>query len=151
MLSIYETFCKGKDAPARMLTCYIEEAHAKDEWHFPNSAVTLDFNAEIAVHRSIDERIAAAKLFKERTKTHCLEVVCDSMEGHLVQRYDAWPERLYVSSTASSCIEVVWVRSTTASTKSGSGYKSDSILRSNNFFRAARKVLRLRRVWDGAL
>jgi hypothetical protein len=96
MLSIYDTFCKGKDAPARMLTCYIEEAHAKDEWHFPNSAVTLDFNAEIAVHRSIDERIAAAKLFKERTKTHCLEVVCDSMEGHLVQRYDAWPERLYV-------------------------------------------------------
>ena len=96
MLSIYDSFCKGEHARARMLTCYIEEAHAKDEWYFPNSAVTREFKAEIPVHRSIGERIAAAKLFKKVTKTDSLDRVCDSMDGHLVQRYDAWPERLYI-------------------------------------------------------
>ncbi len=79
-----------------MLSCYIEEAHAKDEWYFANSKVTTEFKAEIAVHQSIEDRIAAAKFFKESTDARGLEVVCDSMVGHLVTRYGAWPERLYI-------------------------------------------------------
>lgn len=96
MLAICKIFCDGKDAPARMLTCYIEEAHAKDEWHLESSAVTSTFKTEIYVHRSIEERITAAKLFKEITGVQSLEIVCDDMSGHLVKRYDAWPERLYI-------------------------------------------------------
>ena len=97
MFSISNQYCTGKDAPARMLTCYIEEAHAKDEWYFFESEVTTTFKTEIYVHRNIEERIAAAKLFAERTSAkQGLQIVCDSMAGHLVQRYGAWPERLYI-------------------------------------------------------
>lgn len=96
MLAIHDQFCTGENPSARMLTCYIEEAHAKDEWYFPNSEVTNTFKTEIAVHRSIEDRIAAAKLFKDRTAARDLDVVCDAMVGDLVRRYGAWPERLYI-------------------------------------------------------
>lgn len=96
MLSINQNFCSGKNAPARMLSIYIEEAHAKDEWYFHESAVTTDFKTEIAVHKSINERLAAAALFREKTKVSALELVCDDMRGDIVDRYGAWPERLYI-------------------------------------------------------
>lgn len=127
-LAIYEQFCTGVGASARMLSCYIEEAHAKDEWYFKNSQVTTKFKTEIMVHKNIgsfiqlpillkimnivsktqfpnifssiffskEERIAAAKLFQESTEARKLDVVCDSMVGHAVTRYGAWPERLYI-------------------------------------------------------
>lgn len=98
MLELNRRFCTGKDAAAKFLTIYIEEAHAADEWYFHESEVTTTLNTKVAVHRNIHERIAAAKLFKERTKPAAdqLEVVCDSMKGHVIMRYEAWPERLYI-------------------------------------------------------
>jgi len=97
MLSIHRQFCSGQAAPARLLTIYIEEAHAKDEWYFHESAVTTDFKTEISVHRTVSERIAAAKLFRDRTKVQDLQLVCDGkLTGDMVTRYGAWPERLYI-------------------------------------------------------
>jgi hypothetical protein len=96
MLSIYRQFAAGPGAPAKFLTIYIEEAHAKDEWYFHESSVTTEFKTEIAVHKTLSERIAAASTFREKTKVKELEMVCDSMRGDMVTRYGAWPERLYI-------------------------------------------------------
>lgn len=96
MKSLNSQFCTGDGAPAQMLTIYIEEAHAKDEWYFHESAVTTEFKTEIAVHKSIDERLAAATLFRDKTQSSALNIVCDDMRGDIVTRYGAWPERLYI-------------------------------------------------------
>ena len=78
-----------------MLTIYIEEAHAVDEWVLPESQVEVSGEGAIPVHRSISERLfAARRLVSNR---HIMsEVVCDSMAGHICDRYLAWPERLYI-------------------------------------------------------
>lgn len=98
MLSIYTNYCTGPSAVARILTIYIEEAHASDEWALPESQVETTFKTSIRAHRSIDERIAAAKIFESLPKgvAGSLEIVCDSMEGDISTRYGAWPERLYI-------------------------------------------------------
>jgi thyroxine 5-deiodinase len=96
MLAIFKQFGRGAGAPAHFLTIYIEEAHARDEWYFKESRVTTEFKAEIAVHKSIEERLAAAQMFRDRTQVNELELVVDSMKGEVVSRYGAWPERLYI-------------------------------------------------------
>lgn len=83
-------------AVARMLTIYIEEAHAADEWKLPESLVETEMGVSVPVHQSIADRIAAAKLFRAQRNVPSLEIVCDSMRGDMVSRYGAWPERLYV-------------------------------------------------------
>jgi len=49
----------------------------------------------ISTHANLDERLAAAKLFVLR-KGIKGDIVCDSMQGQVLDRYQAWPERLYV-------------------------------------------------------
>ena len=95
MLDIYDNYCSGKSTVASMLTIYIEEAHASDRWFFPNAPDVLSGNAIIATHQSIEDRLAAARKFVE-VKNYRGEVVVDTMKGHVVDRYDAWPERLYI-------------------------------------------------------
>lgn len=97
MVSIYSNYCTGQNAVARMLTIYIEEAHAADEWRLPESKVEVDDGTTICVHKSMEERLSAAKLFVEKRKFPVeMSLVCDSMEGQVNARYDAWPERLYI-------------------------------------------------------
>ena len=96
MINIVANYCSGKEAVARMLTIYIEEAHAADEWRLPNSAVETEMATNIMVHKSISDRLAAAKLFQQKCNVSQLEIVCDSMEGNIVDQYGAWPERLYI-------------------------------------------------------
>lgn len=75
-----------------MLTIYILEAHASDEWRLPESQVEAVDKTQIRVHRNLQERIDAAKLFVDRRqfpKDMCL--VVDSMEDQVNARYDAWP------------------------------------------------------------
>jgi hypothetical protein len=95
MNSIYSHYCSGDAAVAKMLTIYIEEAHAVDEWVLPESEVEVSGEAAIPVHQSISERIAAARRLISNRRI-LSETVCDSMAGHVCDRYQAWPERLYI-------------------------------------------------------
>lgn len=95
MTDIYDNYCSGASAVASMLTIYIEEAHASDRWFFPNAPDVKTGDAIIATHHSIEDRLAAAKKFVAK-KTFKCELVVDSMDGDIVDRYEAWPERLYI-------------------------------------------------------
>ena len=88
---IVEMFCTGPTAFARLLTVYIAEAHPNDEWY-------IDTMPNISQHKSIEERLFAAKLFVEQLKGSCLtdSVVVDSFENGVKDLYESWPERLYV-------------------------------------------------------
>ncbi len=92
MVDIYNKYCH-RTKQAHFLTVYIEEAHAKDEWDLPDSADADLIN--IYSHRSIADRLAAAKEFV-RMKNFPCEVVCDSAENEGIEKFDAWPERLYI-------------------------------------------------------
>lgn len=91
---IFTHYCTGSDAVARILTIYIEEAHARDEWFLPESPGAKK-EALIYVHRNLSERLEAANRFSAN-KNFQIDLVVDSMEGNVVDRYDAWPERLYI-------------------------------------------------------
>ena len=84
---------------ARFLTIYIEEAHPVDEWRLPNSAVEQELraagDAPIGSHTNLCARLSAAQLFVQR-KGIKGGIVCDSMQGQVLDRYQAWPERLYI-------------------------------------------------------
>lgn len=89
---------EGGAAAAKWLTIYIEEAHAKDQWHFEESKVTKELEElgdEITTHTTITERCDVASKFVQR-KGLMQDVVCDGMQGQVLDRYQAWPERLYV-------------------------------------------------------
>lgn len=94
---IYDHYCSGKSGTkvADMLTIYIEEAHAIDEWRLPDSDVEAKDKAFIKAHKTMKDRLEAANLFVKNRGINC-PVVCDSMEGDMVAKYDAWPERLYI-------------------------------------------------------
>lgn len=96
MMSIYDSYCSGEKCDARFLTIYIEEAHADDEWKLPESKVETEMNTSIPVHKNINDRIAAACMLQAKRKIPQLDLVCDSMEGNIADRYGAWPERLYI-------------------------------------------------------
>jgi hypothetical protein len=96
MINIYTNYCSGNNAVANMLTIYIEEAHAIDEWNLPDSEIIQNGEVnDITVHKNIHERISVAKRFIKNRNIKC-NVVCDSMKGDIVDSYGAWPERLYI-------------------------------------------------------
>jgi type I thyroxine 5'-deiodinase len=84
----------GANKVANMLTIYIEEAHAADDWSLPPGRLT-GFGASVKMAKSIDDRIYAAKKFVDELK-YPVEMVCDSMNGDALLHYEAWPERLYI-------------------------------------------------------
>lgn len=59
----------------------------------PNSHV--GGSAYIRCHRSLDERIKAAKAFVKDHNFPC-ELVCDAIDNPVYNYYDCWPERLYI-------------------------------------------------------
>lgn len=81
---------------ARILNIYIEEAHALDEWRMPESAVETQEGVSIPMHNNINDRLAAAKMLAANKTFADMELVCDSMSNEIYDRYDAWPERLYI-------------------------------------------------------
>ena len=98
MTDIYDCYCNDSKGTAvteaRFLTIYIEEAHARDEWYLPDSP-NASTTRLIYTHKTIEDRITAAKRFIEGTGVE-MEVVCETMEGNVTDRYGAWPERLYI-------------------------------------------------------
>jgi len=78
-----------------MLTIYIEEAHAVDEWVLPESEVQKK-QVNIKAHATLQERMTAAAAFVADSNIES-EVVVDSMQaGNVADVYWAWPERLYI-------------------------------------------------------
>jgi hypothetical protein len=95
MTELYDNYCSGKSAVASMLTIYIHEAHAVDGWHLPNAPDVKTGDAIIHTHRSLEDRLNAARKFVA-TKKFSSELVVDSFDQNVLDRYEAWPERLYV-------------------------------------------------------
>lgn len=100
MLDIYDHYCcpisKKFPAVARFLTIYIEEAHAYNEWWLPESPGAQPGGCSyIANHENISDRINAAKRFRTDFNFPG-EIVCDSFEDQVNERFGAWPERLYI-------------------------------------------------------
>lgn len=66
---------------------YIKEAHACDEWK-------LGTRVEIPQHKTLQERICAAKLLQERLHLpQEIRTFCDGMENRLKEQYSCWPMR----------------------------------------------------------
>ena len=66
---------------------YIEEAHASDGWRFEN-------NYDIKQHRSIEDRLMAAKKLRD-IGTGC-SIVVDRMDNQANALYGGLYERLYI-------------------------------------------------------
>jgi hypothetical protein len=97
MLNIYHNYCSNNKFPAvaRFVTIYIDEAHAHDEWWLPDMpGAHVGGKSYIANHRNITDRLAAATKFVEDFAFPC-EVVCDSFEDEVNDRFGVCPERLY--------------------------------------------------------
>jgi hypothetical protein len=91
MIDIHQRFCSGEGARARMLTVYIEEAHAVDRWFLPKAPSGVC----IKHHISVEDRLVAANRFVD-DHSFPIETVVDTMADEANKGYDAWPERLFV-------------------------------------------------------
>ena len=96
MTDIFQNYCShgNNEYPkvARFLTIYIEEAHARDEWWLPDSA---GGKACIYNHKTLQDRLQAGKKFVEDFSFKP-ELICDSFKNQVDERFEAWPERLYI-------------------------------------------------------
>ena len=80
---IIAEFCDAAD----FLLIYIEEAHPTDGWSFKN-------NFDIKTHRSIGDRLMAAKKLS-KLDPHC-PIMVDKMDDNANKLYGALFERLYI-------------------------------------------------------
>ncbi|KAF6727441.1 Type I iodothyronine deiodinase [Oryzias melastigma] len=72
---------------ADFLVIYITEAHSSDGWAFNN-------NYDISQHRSLEERLSAARILLQNDPL--CPVVVDEMSNAAAIQYGSHPERLYV-------------------------------------------------------
>jgi hypothetical protein len=94
MREIMTQYCDNRIA--RFLTIYIDEAHARDEWWLPDSPEAKDGERRcIYSPKTVEERITAAKKMKTDLDFPG-EIICDSMNGEVEDRFEAWPERVYI-------------------------------------------------------
>jgi len=84
---MHEMYSKYADT-VDFLTVYVSEAHALDEWK-------LGDKVKIAQHKTLNDRIIAANLFKGENDFQ-IPLVVDSMENHFDKTYASWPERGYI-------------------------------------------------------
>jgi len=78
------------------LLVYTLEAHATDEW--PISSARADPSGEpvqIKKHRSIEERLRAARAFREAFQVP-FRVVADTIDDTFEAQFCTWPFRFYV-------------------------------------------------------
>jgi type I thyroxine 5'-deiodinase len=89
MVDIYTTYVASNKA--RMVTIYVEEAHASDEWVLPDAAKPVS----ICQPTTTAQRLEIANMF---VKDHAFPIpmLVDPIEGAANDRYDAAPERLFV-------------------------------------------------------
>jgi len=79
---------KFKDI-AHFLTIYISEAHPSDVWPLGRT-VCID------QHKTIDDRIKAAKEQLIEKRSCKIPILIDSMDNEFDNEYHGWPERFYV-------------------------------------------------------
>ena len=85
----FETIAKKHEDIAKFITIYIAEAHAIDEWN-----IYKDIEP-IKQHKSINDRLDAAKCFMDKTKTK-VDVYLDDMDNNSLKKYSSSPDRLYI-------------------------------------------------------
>lgn len=90
---MHRKYGSGAAQVANFLTIYIEEAHAKDDWSLP--AGVNPGGEDIVMHRSLDDRLAAARAFVQDF-SYPVRMVVDSMADEALLGYEASPERLFV-------------------------------------------------------
>jgi len=99
MNDIYFNYCcpNGKyPQVARFLTIYLEEAHARDEWWLPDSPdAKVEGKSCIMNHKTLADRVNAAKQFVTNFNFPS-EMVVDTFKEQVNERFDSWPERLYI-------------------------------------------------------
>jgi len=88
--SLYREF-EGK---VDMVTVYIEEAHAVDEWPMGDGAKGSEFKA-IVQPVSLAERATAAELLVTELGYE-VPLVVDNMQNEVRIKYACWPLRFYV-------------------------------------------------------
>ena len=72
------------------LFVYILEAHAADEWPIK------ELEEEIFQHKSVDDRLEAARNFVSQYHFHQqLEVVVDNEDNVFIEQYSSWPFRYW--------------------------------------------------------
>jgi len=71
-----------------LLSVYILEAHAQDEW-------PLGQKVCVNQHKNIDERLAVANDFVERS-AYQVPVLVDTMANLFNEEFAAWPERYFI-------------------------------------------------------
>ena len=90
-MALFDSFCnlatEYRDK-ADFLTIYIQEVHPTDGWAFRTNSYA------IRTHKTIEERIAAARVLKERRPD--IPVVVDKMDDAATKVYGVRSERLYV-------------------------------------------------------
>jgi len=70
-----------------VLAIYIAEAHASDEWPLGNFT-------NVKRHRTLEDRIAAAKQMQERGLR--LTLLVDTIANEFDAKYACWPDRFYL-------------------------------------------------------
>jgi len=73
---------------ADFLIVYVEEAHPANEKHFKE-------NIDINTHKTMSDRLSAAKRLLEMQKLPC-PLVADRMDDAANKAYGAVPERIYI-------------------------------------------------------
>ena len=67
-----------------------------DEWWLPGSpGAQVGGAAYIKQHRSLADRLVNGNKFV-KDFDFPIELVCDCMDNHVSDRFDSWPERLYI-------------------------------------------------------
>jgi hypothetical protein len=74
---------------------YVAEAHSTDGWQLPSN---LEDDVLLARHRTLEDRVAAARLGVERLGL-TMPVLVDPMDDAVSEAFAAWPERIYVVRT----------------------------------------------------
>ena len=73
---------------ADFVIVYIMEAHPTDGWAFNNNGFS------VAEHKTLEDRIAIAKILEERANG--IPLIVDGMSNEANVAYGAVPERLYI-------------------------------------------------------
>lgn len=76
---------------------YIAEAHAKDEWPISSSRGSATGSpVHVAQHRTIDDRLEAARAFVRDYNLTQFPMVVDPIDNPFDTVFAAWPLRFYV-------------------------------------------------------
>lgn len=101
----------------RFLCVYILEAHADDEWPIRTRPELV-----IRQHRSLSERLTAAKRLLASRECLMWPVVLDTMGNEFNRAYSAWPVRGYIVDGRGRIVHILGLRNMQDQESGASGY-----------------------------